>query len=149
MKIRIEIVDDAEEEIVIRTKELSEQIRKIQQAVKDITSEEVKLALHRADVLYYPDISSILFFETTGSGVCAHTASEVFDCDYKLYELEQILPGYFLRVSKSTILNLKEVYSITKNITASSIVEFQNSHKKVYVSRNYYKEFIRKLEEKR
>ena len=58
---------------------------------------------------------------------------------HRLYELEEFLPSYFLRVSKSTILNSKEVYSITKSLTASSLVEFRGTHKKVYVSRNYYK----------
>ena len=33
---------------------------------------------------------------------------------------------------KSTILNINHIYSITRNITSSSLVEFKNTHKKVY-----------------
>ncbi len=149
MKIRIEIAPDEPEEIIIRTKELSDTVCRIQEAVKSITSEEVRLVLKKDDVQYFPDTDSILFFETTQSGVCAHTANEVFDCDYKLYELVSILPRSFIRVSKSTIINTNHVYSVNRNLTASSIVEFRNSHKKVYVSRGYYKEFMARLEEKR
>lgn len=54
-----------------------------------------------------------------------------------------------MRVSKSTILNLNHIYSITKNLTASSIVEFINTHKQVYISRYYYKPLKCRLEEKR
>ena len=54
-----------------------------------------------------------------------------------------------MRVSKSTIVNLNHIYSITKNITASSVIEFNNCHKRVYVSRNYYKALIERLDEKR
>ena len=81
--------------------------------------------------------------------MCAHTAKEVFETRSKLYELEEVLPASFMRVAKSTILNVNHVYSITRNLTASSEVEFKNTHKKVYVSRNYYKALIAKLEEKR
>lgn len=55
----------------------------------------------------------------------------------------------FLRISKSTILNTNHIYSITRNITSSSIVEFQHTHKKVFVSRHYYKILQLKLSEKR
>lgn len=54
-----------------------------------------------------------------------------------------------MRVSKSTILNTDRVYSLTRNLTASSLVTFAGSHKQVYVSRNYYKALVNKIKEKR
>ena len=60
-----------------------------------------------------------------------------------------MLPGFFMRVSKSTILNTDRVYSLTRNLTASSLVTFADSHKQVYVSRNYYKALVNKIKEKR
>ena len=72
-----------------------------------------------------------------------------YQTKYKLYELEDILPGFFMRVSKSTILNTNHIYSINRNLTASSVVAFSDTHKQVYVSRYYYKPLISKLEEKR
>ena len=90
-----------------------------------------------------------MFFETEDKEIRVHTKKEIYDTDYKLYELEELLPGYFMRISKSTIVNLKHVYSITRNLTASSLVEFANCHKQVYVSRNYYKALVERLAEKR
>ena len=54
-----------------------------------------------------------------------------------------------MRISKSTIVNLDHIYSITKNLSASSRVEFYGTAKKAYVSRNYYKALIEKLGERR
>ena len=65
--------------------------------------------------------------------------TECYRVKYKLYELEEILPKNFCRISKSTILNVNHIYSISKNITGVSLVEFQETYKKVYVSRYYYK----------
>jgi len=81
--------------------------------------------------------------------VTAHTTEKMYESSYRLYELEEILPGYFMRISKSTIVNLKQIYSITRNLTASSAVEFCGSNKKVYVSRIFYKALIERMSEKR
>jgi len=93
--------------------------------------------------------SEILFFETDNNQVMAHTANEIFLTGSKLYELEKILPWYFSRISKSAILNVKKVYAITRNLTASSLIEFEGTPKHVYVSRVYYKPLKEKLEEMR
>ena len=63
----------------------------------------------------------------------------------KLYELEELLPGSFMRVSKSTIVNLDFVYSITRNLTASSVMEFAGTKKKAMVSRAYFKAVTERL----
>ena len=69
----------------------------------------------------------------------------IFTCGYKLYELEELLPGSYMRISKSAIANLDYIYSITRNLTASSVVEFSGSGKKAMVSRGYYKMLVDKL----
>ena len=94
-------------------------------------------------------MDNILFFETDPAGICAHTVDDVYQTHYKLYELEELLPGHFMRVSKSAILNTRQIFSITKNISSVSTVQFQHTHKQVNVSRNYYKPLKYKLEEKR
>ncbi len=149
MKIRIEMVEPDEEEIVIRTSELDDRVKRIQKAVSDITSQNITIVLYKGETQYFIDVNKLLFFETEDGCISAHTASDIFETRYKLYELEELLPGSFMRLSKSTILNTRHVYSITRNLTASSRVEFAGSHKQVYVSRNYYKLLVEKLNEKR
>lgn len=150
MKIRVEIDRNVtEDEVVIRCRGFTEEVAAVQKAVSDVVNTAQRFPLYKGNTEYYLKLDDILFFETDENGISAHTGNEVYRTRYKLYELEDILPGVFMRVSKSTILNTAHIYSINRNLTAASVVAFQNTHKQVYVSRNYYKPLISKLEEKR
>ena len=140
MKMRIEI--DAtleEEEVIIKCRQLNKKVSDIQQALSNISDCENKIVLERDGKEYFIQIEDILFFETQDKKVFVHTEEEVYYSKNKLYELEKILPYIFIRVSKSTILNIRKVYSISWNIPSSSVVEFLHTPKKVFVSRTYYK----------
>ena len=100
------------------------------------------------DVSYYLNLSDILFFETDSKIVMAHTTKNAYQVKYKLYELEDILGGNFMRVAKSTILNLDKIYAITRSISNCQI-KFEESYKTVYVSRHYYRDLRNRLEERR
>ena len=103
------------------------------------------MSLRSGEKTFFIPLEEIFFFETEGRELRAHTANKMFSCDYKLYELEELLPGRFMRISKSSIANLDCVYSITKNLAASSIMEFRDSSKKTLVSRSYYKAVTERL----
>lgn len=150
MRIRIEVDEQIQEnEIIVRCNELNEDIRNIQKALSDILSKKKQITFYKENTEYFIPLDDILFFETEESNISAHTINDVYGVKYKLYELEEILPRNFLRVSKSTILNINHIYSITRNLTSASIVEFKHTYKKVFVSRHYYKPLKFKLEEKR
>lgn len=149
LKIRIELDPEAEEEILIRCKELTPQMIELQQSLTKAVSTSGQIVLYKDNTEYYLEIADILFFETENSMVLAHTDQDVFETRMKLYELEDILGGAFLRISKSAIVNTDKIYSISRNLTASSAIEFQGTHKQIYVSRAYYKALKTKLEEKR
>ncbi len=150
MRIRIEEDNTIEEdEVVIRCSEENEEVKNIKAMLDDFLSLKKQIAFYRGSTEYHLPLNDILFFETDESGVCAHTADSIYDVKYKLYELEEFLPGYFMRVSKSTILNTNSIYSITHSISSSNKVEFKDTHKQVYVSRHYYKPLKIKLLEKR
>ena len=150
MKIRIEIDENLiEDEVVIHCASINEEVTKVQKAISEVVNASQKLVFYKDATEYYLELDEILFFETDESGISAHTKKDVYQTKYKLYELEDLLPGFFMRVSKSTILNTRHIYSINRNLTASSVVAFAGTHKQVYVSRYYYKPLISKLEEKR
>ena len=150
MRVRIEIEPELpEDEVIIRCRKVEEHILKLQQMAVDSGPGDSCIALQSGDTKYYVPLAQLLFFETEGKLVQAHTADRLYLTDRKLYELEESLPGSFMRISKSTIVNLDHIYSITRNLTASSIVEFYGTAKKVYVSRNYYKALTERLGEKR
>lgn len=149
MKVRIEVDHSLiEDEVIIRCRNLNQEIQKIERSIHDV-SIAPRIRFYQKEIEYYIPLDEILFFETDGSMMMAHTIHDVYQVKHRLYELEELLPSYFLRVAKSTILNIHHIYSINKNITASSIVEFNKSHKQVYVSRMYYKILEQRLEERR
>lgn len=150
MKVRIDIDENLqEEEVIIRCRKLDEKVQKVYETLADVSKESRHLVLYKENTEYYLPLDHILFFETTDNVISAHTVDNIYQTDYRLYELEEILPGCFMRVSKSTILNLNHIYSITRNLTASSVVQLMNTHKQVYVSRYYYKPLKCRLDEKR
>nr|WP_233419134.1 LytTR family DNA-binding domain-containing protein [Liquorilactobacillus hordei] len=77
--------------------------------------------------------------------VNAHTKNDLFETHLRLYELEKLLPQNFMRVSKSTIINLDAVYTLTRSLTGN-LIAFHESYKQVYVSRRYVKDTKRRLE---
>ncbi len=147
MKLRIEFDDNLqEEEIIIRCRELSPQIIQLKETISESLQKNEVISFYKGDTRVYLSLEEILFFETEQNMVFAHTGDDCYEIHHRLYELEELLPSYFMRVSKSTILNTKQIFSIDKNIYASSTVCFRRSHKQVFVSRHYYKPLIEKLE---
>lgn len=146
MKIRVEVEPDLKEtEVVIRCNEVNETVIQLQNLINQAEKEKKRIVFYKDDTEFFIPLSNVLFFETSGEQVWAHTADEEFLVKYKLYELENMLPDMFMRVSKSTILNTAKIYSILRNLTAASKIEFYKSKKTVFVSRFYYKELKNKL----
>lgn len=150
--MRIKIQEDknrTDTEIIIYCPKADERVRHMEELIISALEKERMIALLQKGNEYYLPLSSILFFETSGSKIEAHTVSDMYETDHKLYQLEEMLPGSFQRISKSTIANVNCICAVSRNLTASSAVEFYGTHKQVYVSRRYFKLLKERLEEKR
>ena len=148
MKIRMEIDDCiTDDEIIIRCKELNDEILSLQRHISEAVNQNMQLHVTKGDKDYFITLEEILFLETAGQMVAVHTSDDIYTTRQKMYELEELLPGRFMRVSKSTIINTRMIRSIHKNITGASEVEFAQTMKKAYVSRTYIKALMSKLEE--
>ena len=142
MKIRIEIDDGlVEDEIILRCKSLNDETVVIQKKIADLVNSRMQMEVSKGDMNYFITLDEILFFETATSYVAVHTTNAIYETKHKLYELEDLLPGSFLRVSKSSIVNTAKIRAIHKNITGASEIEFLKCAKTVFVSRNYFKIF--------
>lgn len=149
MRIKIEIEENlTEDEVVIRCSSLNESIIAIQKNIAEAVSGRQQIMVMKGDKEYWLLLTEILFLETTENQVAVHSANQIFYTRLKLYELEELLPSVFMRVSKSAIVNTEKVRSIKKNITGASEVEFENCHKMAYVSRSYLKPFMGRMEER-
>ena len=149
MKIRIELSDGADEEIVIRCKEENDRIRLIKSVIDNITKGNSELALSIGNTEYYIPKDELLFFETYDGKVYAHSRDRMFQTEYRLFELEEIMPFYFVRISKSVIANIKRISSLKRELTGNGQITFRDSDKTAYFSRAYYKLLKDKIEEVR
>jgi DNA-binding LytR/AlgR family response regulator len=149
MKIHLETDDNLREpEIVLRVPELNDDSAALQAAIARAIGSISKIKLEIDDKDFYVAPSAVLFFESVEGKTYAHTATKLYRTRAKLYELETILPGQFLRVSKSAILNSSQVLSIRRNLAGPSLIEFRASLKKLTVSRGYLKKLENKLNER-
>lgn len=148
MKVSIELDPQMDEpEMIIRAPRLTEDVARLQQLI--LEQKMTPLTFYKDRSEYFVDVSEILFFETDGEKIYGHTKEEAYEVRQKLYELEEILPIAFCRISKSTIVNTKQIYSIEKSFSGTSTVNFYQTHKQVHVSRHYYQLLKERLKEMR
>lgn len=143
MKIRIVEDPNLEEDMIIHCRVLTAEIERFVEQ----TQSQIILAEHRGREISI-DIREVLFFETENDAVFVHASQNSYLTKYRLYELENALPAWFMRISKSTIINSDKVSSLERNLTSSRSVQFQDSTKMVYVSRMYYSLLKDKLKER-
>ena len=144
MKLRIELTDGSiEDEVDIRCGRVDDNVQKLQEFIFSLTAP--RMTFYKGSQEYYLPLEDILFFETDGEQVFAHSAGDAFKVKHRLYELEEMLPRPFVRVAKGTIVNTKQIYAINRNLAASSRISFPNTHKHIYVSRHYYRSLKTKL----
>jgi len=125
-----------EDEVIIRCGRVDEGVRKLQEFVLNMSAP--RLVFYKGTQEYYLPLEEILFFETVGEQVYAHTAGDAFRVKRRLYELEGLLPRSFVRAAKGTIVNTSHIYAIDRNLTSSSLISFMGTHKHIFVSRHYY-----------
>ena len=148
MKLRIEVTDgSSEDEVIIRCSSVDDSVQKLQAYILSMSAP--KITFYKGAQEYYLPLEEILFFETEGELVYAHTKNDAFKVKLRLYELEDILPHYFARAAKGTIVNTARIFAINRNLTAASQVKFAGTHKQIYISRHYYSSLKEKMSERR
>ncbi|MBR5743397.1 MAG: LytTR family transcriptional regulator [Clostridia bacterium] len=145
----IEIDPDKEEEIRVRAKEMTPAIRTLGDRLGALLSGEPEIAVRDGDRERFLSPREILYAETADGRVYVHTANRVFSASIRLYELEELLPRYFVRAGKSVIANAMHISSLRRAPTGLGEAEFRGSDKKVFISRQYFKPVRDLIEEMR
>ena len=149
MKLRIEIGPDLPEEVVIRAPEVSDEVHRLRDAVEQILRGEGEIAVRKNGEECFLPYREILFFETAGDRVWAHTRQECFACSLHLNELSSLLPRSFARASKGCLINTAQIRSVSRSPTGVGTVTFRSCGKVAYISRMYYKTVREIIEETR
>ena len=144
-KVTVEISPDAEEEIIIRCREISPEIEKLKQLCENgpDTSDRIMLQLNGRD--YIVRYGNVLFFESFDDRTVCHTQDKMYYSSKTLRDLEKTLPFNFTRISKSCILNIDRVESFSRSLTGVCEIMLDDGKSIIYASRMYYQSFIDKL----
>ena len=149
VKIKLDISSEYQEkEIIIRANKKDEEVAEILRNLQNIDTKLHNINGYLDNTVYSLSTQDILFFETNDRNVYAHTKDNAFLIHYRLYELEENLPDNFLRVSKSSILNVDEVKSLTQSVMGN-LIQFRDSYKQMYASRRFLKKLKLKLNQRK
>ncbi len=136
MKVSIKkILNKEEERVIIECVEITSEIRDIHSYIQSKGTElsgvvegEYRKKFRLEDVYY---------FEALDEKVFAYTKEQVYEVKMRLYEVEKAFENYhFIRCSKSVILNLMLLDSISPALNGRFFAHMKNGEK-LMISRQY------------
>ncbi|MBQ2800310.1 MAG: LytTR family transcriptional regulator DNA-binding domain-containing protein [Lachnospiraceae bacterium] len=138
----LRIAKEQTEQIEIRCHEITEEVREIVAFVK---TRQGQLTGVQEGKQYEVPVLDILYIEAVDNKVFLYTKKQVYETKQRLYELEELLrEKYFLRVSKSLLLNLMKVQSIKPALNGRFMAVLQ-SGEEIIISRKYVPELKKAL----
>ena len=143
MRTKVTIIDRSNPELLeIQCHQISDEVREIVAFVK---SRQGQLTATADERQYEVAVTDIFYIEAVDNKVFLYTKNKVYETRQRLYELEEVLrKKHFLRVSKSTLLNLMKVSSI-KPALNSRFTAVLPSGEQVVITRKYVPELKKAL----
>jgi DNA-binding LytR/AlgR family response regulator len=139
MKVELRYVNSPEEECaVLQVCQNHPDIKKLQEIIEKGSYQTTMVPCFLGEQIYSISCDHILYIETIQEMLFVHTGSRVYEAKKRLYELEEILPEHFVRISKSVIINLKQVEYYSPLANGLMKATFYNSEE-TYISRKYLK----------
>lgn len=135
MKVIIKKVLSQElEQVVIECVEITKEIKDLYSYA---LSKGVELSGMNDGYMQKVRLEDICYFEALDEKVFAYTHSQVFEIKLRLYEVEQAYAlHHFIRCSKSVVLNLMQLKSISPALNSRFLAHLKNGEK-IIISRQY------------
>ncbi len=143
MKIDISVDDTAADlTISIVCKQLTPEIEKIIAALRMMNHQ---LPAWKDDEIHLLDAAQVLYIESVDRKCFIYTDGDMYESNFRLYELEQQLEecGFF-RVSKSFLIHLQKIQSLKSEINRKIRITLSNGEQ-IIVSRQYADELKKRL----
>lgn len=138
MKIIEHVDDELMVEVSFDTLDEKEQLLQL------LKANNSKIIAHKNGREHLISIRDIYYIESVDKTTILYTKSDSYVSLLWLYQLEAILDEEFIRINKSTIINLRYLKSMKADIGSRIRLEFHNGDRFI-VTRAYAKEFKRKL----
>lgn len=135
MKVTVRKVEKREQEqVVIECVEIT---REIEDIYSYALSKGVELSGLEEGRMEKVKLEDICYFEALDEKVFAYTKEKVFEIKLRLYEVEKAYASHhFIRCSKSVVLNLMQLKSISPALNGRFLAHLKNGEK-VMISRQY------------
>lgn len=135
MKVKIQkILQKEEEQVVIECVEITPEIRDIYSYVQ--TKGKELSGLLEGRICRFC-LEEVCYFEAVDEKVFAYTKDRIYEMKLRLYEVEAAYQEYhFVRCSKSMVLNLMLLESISPALNGRFYAHMKNGEK-VMISRQY------------
>ena len=128
--------------ISVICKQLTPDIKKLLATLRMMNHQ---LTLRKDSEIYLLDIVQVIYIESIDRKCFVYTAKEIYESDFKLYELEKRLEEYgFFRVSKSCLIHLQNIQSLKADINRKVRVTMSNGEQ-IMASRQYADELKKRL----
>lgn len=143
MEIRVKRISKEEPEMVeIGCHEVSDEVKEIVAFVK---SRQGQLSGSIDGRQYEIAIRDVLYVESVDNRTFLYTAEQSYETKQRVYELEEALKKkHFLRISKSSLLNLMKVRSIRPALNGRFSAVLSNGEE-IIISRKYVSDLKRTL----
>jgi len=142
LRIIIEEPQDGEEEqIIIKCREMTHELLRMLALLKAKGS----LIAYDKNEIYRIKPANIYYIEVVDNKTFIYYKDKVYESKQKLYELEESLANSdFLRVSKSVILNLSKIKSLSPALSGRFEASLDNDER-VIISRQYIGDLKKRL----
>lgn len=136
MRVTIKrIADKEKEQVVIECVRVTSEIREIEAYAE--SKGTILCGMVQEKHMKQFSLTDVFYFEAIDEKVFAYTAEEVFEIRQRLYEVEQAYEKYhFVRCSKSVVLNLMLLDSISPALNGRFFAHMKNGEKLI-ISRQY------------
>jgi len=140
MKIIIETPGQNEEddEIIIRCRNLDDDLLEL---IYRLREGQNQITGYRDKEIVQLPLKNIYYFEAVDNKVFAYCEKQVYEVKLKLYQLDY---SNFIRVSKSVVLNLSKIKSLSPLFNGKLEVNLKNGEK-VIISRQYVPDLKKSL----
>ena len=145
MKVNLFVSRDIDEPYAdIHTNELTDNVTK---AISTLESEDSSdmVAVKKGSDIALLEMEEIFMFRVEDKQVKVYTENKEYLIKKPLYQVEDTLSGDFVRISKTTIVNLKKIERVAPSLKGMMFIELKNGLKD-NISRKYLPGFKQALD---
>ena len=145
MRVNLFVSRDIEEPYAdIHTNELTENITKAMSILESDESPDM-VAVKKGSDIALLQFDEIFMFRVEDKQVNVYTESNHYIIKKPLYQVEETLNGDFVRISKTTIVNLKKIKRVAPSLKGMMFIQLKNGLKD-NISRKYLPDFKQALD---